>query len=92
MRPNQKDQGRCRANECMRNMARDLNAFGTKVSPIERQVGEIDAPILLFLLDVGLKTEVIRSTRFAREKAVMISSIVFVGNLTVDGEKMRKER
>jgi hypothetical protein len=30
----------------MHNMARDQNAFGTKISPIEEQVGEIDIPIL----------------------------------------------
>ena len=50
----------------MCNMTRDPNAFGIKISSIERQIGEIDAPILRFLLGVGLKTEVIHPTRFVR--------------------------
>ena len=76
----------------MCSMAGDQNAFGTKISPIERQVEKIDAPILGFLLDGGLKTEAIRPTRFAREKALMIRSLMIVGNLTVDREKEQKER
>jgi hypothetical protein len=56
------------ANECMRNMAWDQNALGTQISPIVRQVRKIDALILRFLLDVGLKTEAIHPTRFARER------------------------
>ena len=59
------------------------------------KAGEIDAPILCFLLDVGFKTETIRPTsptRFAREKALVICPIMFIGNLTVDGQKWRKER
>jgi hypothetical protein len=80
------------ANECMRNMVGYQNALGTQITPIERQVREIDAPILQFLLDVGLKTETIRPTRFAREKALVIGPIMFIGNPTIDGEKWRKER
>jgi hypothetical protein len=53
------------ANECMSNMAGYQNALGTQISPIERQVREIDAPILCFLLDKGLKAEAIHPTRFA---------------------------
>jgi len=60
-------------NECMRNMTGDQDAFGTQISPIERQVRKIDAPILRFLLDVGLKTEAIHPTRFVREKALDMS-------------------
>ncbi len=83
--------GRCMANECMRNMALYQNALGTQISPIERQVREIDAPILRFLLDMGLKAEAIHPTRFAREKALVICPVVFIGNPTVDGKKWRKE-
>ncbi len=82
----------CIANECMRNMTGDQNAFGTQISPIVRQVRKIDAPILRFLLDVGLKTETIRPTRFAKEKALVICPVMFIGNPTVDGQKWRKER
>ena len=76
----------------MCNMAGYQDALGTQISPIEWQVRKIDAPILQFLLDVGLKTGTIRPTRFAREKALVIGPIVFIGNPTVDGEKWRKER
>ena len=66
-------------NECMSNMAGYQNALGTQISPIERQVREIDTPILCFLLDVGLKAEVIHPTRFASEKALVICPVVFIG-------------
>ena len=56
------------------------------------RLGEIYAPILGFFLDVDLKTEAICPTKFAREKALMMSYIMFVGNPTVDGEKGWKER
>ncbi len=82
------------ANECMSNMAgyQNQNALGAQISPIERQVREINAPILCFLLDVGLKAESIHPTRFAREKTLVICPVVFIGNPTVDGKKWREER
>jgi hypothetical protein len=79
------------ANECMHHMAGYQNALGTQISPIERQVREIDTPILRFLLGVGLKAEAIHSTRFAREKALVICPVVFIGNPAVDGKKWREE-
>ena len=82
----------CIVNEGMRNMTGDQNAFGTQISPIVRQVRKIDTPLLHFLLDVGLKTETIHPTRFAREKALVKCSVMFIGNPTVDGQKWRKER
>ncbi len=82
----------CMVNECMRNMAGDQNALGTQISPIVRQVREIDILILRFLLGVGLNTEAIHPTRFAREKALVIYPFMFIGNPTVDGQKWRKER
>ena len=67
------------ANACMRNMAGYQNVLGTQISPIERQAREINAPIFRFLLDVGLKAEGIHPTRFAREKALVICPVVFIG-------------
>ena len=80
------------ANECMSNMAGYQNALGTQISPIEGQVREINAPILCFLLDVGLKAEAIHPTRFGREKALVVCPVVFIGDPTVDGKKWREER
>ena len=79
------------ANECVSNVAGYENALGTQISPIERQVREIDTPILYFLLAMGLKAEVIHPTRFARKKALVVSPVVFVGDPTVDGKKWREE-
>ncbi len=80
------------ANECVSNVAGYENALGTQISPIERQVREINTPILYFLLDVGLKAEVIHPTGFAREKALVLSPVMFIGDPTVDGKKWREER
>jgi hypothetical protein len=79
------------ANEYVSNVAGYENALCTQISPIERQVREIDAPILYLLLDVGLKAEVIHPTGFAREKALVVSPVVFIGDPTVDGKKLREE-
>ncbi len=75
----------------MSNVARYENPFRTQISPIERQVREIDALILHLLLDVGLKAEAIHTTGFAREKALVVSPVVFVSDPTVDGKKWREE-
>ncbi len=76
----------------MSNMAGYQNALSTQISQIERQVREINAPIVCFLPDVGLKAEAIHPTRFAREKVLVVCPVVFIGDPTVDGKKWREER
>ena len=67
----------------MSNMAGYQNALGTQISPIEGQVREINAPT---------KAEAIHPTRFAREKALVVCPIVFIGDPVVDGKKRSEER
>ncbi len=79
-------------NEGVHNMTRDQNTFGTKICPTEKLVGNIDTPIVGFLLHMGLKAEAVCPTRFASEKAFVIGPLVLKDDPTVNKEKGQKER
>jgi hypothetical protein len=76
----------------MCNFTRNQNAFGTEIHPIERKIGEIDSPVLRFLLNMSLETEVVHPTRLACKKAFMIGALMFIDNATVNGEERREKR
>jgi len=41
---------------------------------------------------MSLETETVHPTRFASEKALMVDTLVFIGDPTVNGEKRQKKR
>jgi hypothetical protein len=70
-------------------MARNQNAFGTKIRPIERSIWKINAPVLRFLFDMSLETEMVHPTWLASKKTHMVGALVFISDPTVNGEKRR---
>ncbi len=71
---NQGDWRRRRPNVWMCNVTRNQDTFGTEIHPIERKIGEINSPVLRFLLNMSLETEAVHPTRLACKKAFMHGS------------------
>ncbi len=63
-----------------------------QVYPVERQTGEIDTPVLVFILDMCLEAEPESDTRFLHKISLMVGAVMLVSDATADRKKLRKER
>jgi hypothetical protein len=60
-------------------MARQKDALDAQICPSLREIGQIDAPVLLMLVDMGFVHESIDAITDAKE-AFMIMLIMFIGD------------
>jgi hypothetical protein len=60
-------------------MARQKEALDAKIRPSLREIGQIDAPVLLMLIDMGFVDKPIDPIMDAQE-AFMIMPIMFIGD------------
>jgi hypothetical protein len=75
----------------MSHVAREQNALCTQINPGERQVGNIDPPVLRLLLDMSFETETISATVVACEEALVIFPAMFVSDATANLKERGKQ-
>jgi len=72
-------------------MARKQNALCTQINPGERQVGNVDTPVLRFLFDMSFEAEPISAVGVACEEAHVIFHVMFISDSTANPKKRWKQ-
>jgi hypothetical protein len=62
------------------------------VHPVERQIREINAPVLVFLLDMCLEAEPEHAMWFPHKITLMVGAVMLISVATDDQKKWRSER
>ena len=67
----------------MGSMSWEQNTLCTEVDPRERQVWNVDAPVLKLLLKMCFEAEKVSPTGVARKETLVVFSVVFESNVNL---------
>ncbi len=79
-----------RAEESVRNMARNKGTLDAHIDPSNQQVGEVNPPVFFAFVDVGLKNKTVDPILLP-EIPLVVLTIMFISDFGVETKEGRKE-